>query len=218
MLILTPPVPGPIVRPFAYAGSPFARGLHRGIDLRAAAGQGVVAPCGGAVAWAGPRGVTLVCSGRRVTLLPIAPRVRAGERVAPGTLVGAVVGGENLHLGVRRAGDPFGYVDPAPLLRRPRPSPPPLAPRGPRRVPARPAPPAVRAAPAPPGLRPAPAPPGLRAAPAPPDLRGAPLAPWPAWAGVAALLTGAAGGARLRVARTRRRRAVSVAGEPEPVP
>ncbi len=204
MLVLAPPVPGPIVRPFVYAGSPFRRGLHRGLDLRAAAGQRVVAPCPGRVAWAGPRGVTLVCSGRRVTLLPVRPAVRAGAGVGAGVAVGTVVGGAGLHLGVRRAGDPFGYVDPAPLLRRSRAAPPPVVapargPRGTRRVPA----PAVRSAPEP-----------RRAAPR----RAPPLAPPLAWGGAALLMLGVAGGARVREVRTRRRRAVLGRAGPEAVP
>jgi hypothetical protein len=183
MLVLQPPVPGPIVRPFAYAGSPFARGLHRGVDLRAAEGEAVRAPCAGPVVYAGAKGVTLLCAGRRVTLLPVAPSVRAGRRTGVGEAVGRVRGRNGLHLGVRRAGDPFGYVDPAPLLARRRPAPPPLAPPG-------------RASP--PRLRPVP-----RAAPRAPAGTAVPLAPWPAWGGLTLVLVGAS--ARRRVTRVRSR-------------
>ena len=197
MLALHPPVEAPIVRPFAYAGSPFARGLHRGVDLAAAPGTAVTAPCAGRVVYAGAHAVTLRCGARRVTLLPLGGvRIRAGRAVPAGTVLarvgprGAHVG---LHLGVRRAGDPFGYEDPAPLLRRragvplgPAPAP------GVRRTPRPPADaraPRVTAAPGP--VIPAPAP-----APGP-----APLA---AWAGCALAALAAAGGARVRLGRRRR--------------
>ncbi len=219
MLVLHPPVPGPIVRPFAYHGSPFARGLHRGVDLAARPGAAVRAPCDGAVAYAGPQAVTLVCARRRVTMLPVTRVVvRAGAAIQTGAAVGRVRGTEGLHLGVRRAGDPFGYVDPAPLLARSRPAPPPFAgprsggrarrdPRGrPGRAPvAQPAP-----LPAPP---PAPAPwpaPEPHLAPAPrtaPLGTAQPVAPWPAWAGLALAL----GGVRLR---RRRRRSARIAAAP----
>jgi hypothetical protein len=161
MLVLLPPVPGPIVKPFAYAGSPFRAGLHRGLDLRAAAGQGVRAPCSGAVVYAGRFGLTLRCARYRVTLLPVVPLARG--HVTAGERVGRAQG--NLHLGVRRAGDAFGYVDPAPLLRR-----------------ARLAPPVV---PGPRSARPLRFEPRLARIPVE---RAPPLAPWPAWLGLALLL------------------------------
>ncbi len=207
MLVLHPPVPGPIVRPFAYHGSPFARGLHRGVDLAARPGAAVRAPCDGAVAYAGPQAVTLVCGHRRVTLLPVGDVVvRAGAPVRAGAAVGRVRGTDGLHLGVRRPGDPFGYVDPAPLLARSRPAPPPLTgPRSGDRGRRHP-----RGGPAlAPVARPAQVPgPHLAPAPRPVPLGTAqPLAPWPAWAGLALAL----GGVRLR---RRRRRAARVAAAP----
>jgi hypothetical protein len=192
VLALQPPVEAPIVRPFSYAGSPFAAGLHRGIDLGVPPGAEVVAPCGGVVAYAGDQGVTLVCAGRRVTLLPLGEvGLRAGDRVAAGQPVGRVGrrGGRHagLHLGVRRAGDAFGYVDPEPLLRR-APSPP----LGPAPAPVRPRE----------SRRPAPAAPPARPVPAP--VQG--VAPWPAWAGLALAAVAAAGSARVRVRRPETRR------------
>jgi len=203
---LVPPVPADIARAFAYdPAAPFVAGRHRGADLAAPPGTPVRAACGGRVAWAGNGVVTLRCGAWRVTHLPLATiSGRAGMRVAAGTRIGTLGRDERhtgLHLGVRRAGDRFAYVDPAPLLARRRP-PVPLAP-GPRR-------PLPRAAPrvaAPRVSTPAP----VRVRVSPPG-----LAPWPAWLGLTLLLLGAAGGG-VRV-RLRRRRAALVALAREGVP
>ncbi len=205
------PVTGSVVRPFAYdRGQPFARGARRGVDLRAAAGTPVRAPCSGRVTHAGAiparrRGVTVQCGGLRATLLGLATTaVRRGARVRAGDRVGAAAG-PTLRLGARESADAFGYIDPLVLL-DPDPDPgpggiPPLgrAPRGVRP----PAPPAAspRAAPRPQPVaapRPAAAPdtaprPAPQAAP-----RSAPLA---ALLGIA-LLAAAIGAGRL----TRRRK------------
>jgi hypothetical protein len=250
---LHPPVEAPIVRPFSFGGSPFAGGHHRGADLAAASGEVVLAPCTGRVAFAGPTpagpAVTLECDGRRlrVTLLPVrARRARAGRPVRAGDVVGTVGRGARgadatgaaaspdggrahagLHLGVRRAGNPFGYVDPAPLLAA---APPPLGPAPPpSRRPARPparrppgragrstpnaSPPPARApAPVGAGVRPsepATVPLGAGIPPSPPATvpadPTATMAPWPVWAGLALVLLGAAGTAgrgRRRAARS----------------
>lgn len=202
MLALHPPVQAPIVRAFDYRGSPFARGLHRGIDLGAVAGDPVRAPCAGTVVHAGatPAGpaLTLRCGDKSVTLLPLARiAVRTGAAVgdgAPVGTVGRVADHRGLHLGVRRAGDPFGYVDPAPLLRA-RPGPAPLVPpagprpRAHRVAPPRPAPPAAVPRLATPSVAPTPS---------------APLAPWPVWLGAALVLAGAVGGGTRRWRRTAR--------------
>ena len=124
---LAPPVRGEVVRAFAYAGDPFARGHHRGLDLAAAPGAAVRAACSGRVTFAGSVGasgrvVTIRCGAWSVTHLPLRDlAVRAGERVVTGAPIGTVAaapGHAGLHLGVRRATDRFGYVDPAPLLAR----------------------------------------------------------------------------------------------------
>jgi hypothetical protein len=196
VLALQPPVEAPIVRHFDYRGSPFAAGLHRGVDFATRAGEVVRAPCSGRVAWAGASGLTLLCDGRRVTLLPVAPRVQGGSLVAAGATVGAARG-EPLHLGVRRPKDPFGYLDPERFLNG---APPPLPAIGPRWAP-RPWT-GVRARAAPPAP----------AAPVP-----APIAPWPAWAGLAAALAGTAGGGAVRRRRAARTRAAAVRAGPEVV-
>jgi hypothetical protein len=196
LLALIAPVDGPIARAFDYGPDPFARGQHRGVDLAASPGTPVRAACGGRVVAAGRvagRGVVSVsCGGRRVSHLPVASiQVAPGETVRRGARVGTVaVGHDGLHLGVRIEGDPFGYVDPEPLLLRPA-TPPALpvlkAPRGGERIRARPRWPRV---PAPASARPAPAP---------------ETAPWPAYAGLGLLAAGAMTGGAAR--RRRRRRA-----------
>ena len=226
---LVPPVRSEVARAFAYAGDPFARGHHRGIDLAARPGGPVRAACGGRVTFAGRAGangraVAIRCGAWSVTHLPLRElAVRPGERVAAGTQIGAAAASREhagLHLGVRRAADRRGYVDPAPLLRNPPRHAPPVAPRAAAR---RPIPPPPRPAPLPsaPAPRspprtapvPAPRPPPLpRTAPAPPAPAPQPgsspipaaLAPWPAWAGLALLLSGALGAGRARAARRRR--------------
>jgi len=219
-LVLVSPVHGQITRGFDYAGDPFAAGHHRGIDLAAAPGTPVRAACSGRVTFAGRAGangraVTIRCGRWSVTQLPLhEPAVRAGQRVAAGTPLGPAAparGHAGLHLGVRRASDPLGYVDPAPLLHaEPRPAPP----AGPRAMPRRPAQPPPHPAPTPhlAPLRPygAPAPhPAAerRAAPA----GSSPLAPWPGWAGLALLLAGAAGAGATRAASSRARRRAALA-------
>ncbi len=199
MPILVPPVDAPIVRPFEYRGSPFAGGLHRGVDFGAAPGTAVRAPCDGVVRHAGatPQGaaVSLTCAGRRVTLLPLTGiRVEEGELAARRDVVGVLgraVGHAGLHLGVRRGEDRFGYVDPEALMGDPAP---PLGPAPP---------PSPRSRPRPPRARPAPA----RATE--PDRR---TAPWPAWLGAALVLAGATGTVRFRARRTRLEHAAPAAG------
>jgi hypothetical protein len=207
---LLPPVPGEIVRPFDYGADPFAPGQHRGIDLSASPGEPVQAACSGRLVAAGRvagRGVVSIsCRGRRVSHLPLERiAVEAGATVRRGARVGTVAAGHpGLHLGVRKEGDPFGYIDPTPLLLRME-APPSLpllpAPRRGRRVPLRPPPPT----PAPAHARePRPAParhpaPVRRPAPA----RRPALAPWPAYVGLGLVAAGCITGG---VSRRRRRR------------
>jgi len=170
-----PPVPGPVARSFDPGTGPFEAGRHRGIDLQAAPGASVRAPCSGAVAFAGAVGsagrvVSLRCGPWRVSHMPLARiAVRSGSAVDRGALIGTVAAGREhrgLHVGVRRDGTRHGYVDPLRFLAAGRGAPPPLgrAPRAGRPPPRMPrAPRAVRTPPA--GHRPAPAP-GSNRAPA----------------------------------------------------
>jgi hypothetical protein len=198
LLVLVAPVGGPVARGFSVGADPFEGGRHRGVDLVAAPGAVVRAPCGGSVVVAGRVGasgrvVTVLCRGWRVTVMPLAAvAVRRGAVVRAGTRVGTVARSAahaGLHLGVRRDGVRFGYVDPLRFL-APRSSAPFVAPRAPaRRRPPPVAAPAVRV--------PAPV---------------AGLAPWPAWAGLALVLAGAGVRWRWRVAGLRRRRTSTAAG------
>ena len=152
------PVPGEVARAFHFSrGAPFTAGAHRGADLAAPPGTAVRAACAGTVLYAArvpAQGgvVTLRCGGRRVTHLPLASiAVRTGAQLRAGATLGTLAPGHRgLHLGVRAAGDPFGYVDPLEFLPSPdRPLTPITArPRRGRpraiRVPPRPGPPAVR--------------------------------------------------------------------------
>ncbi len=188
------PVPGAVTRGFVYGRDPFAPRQHRGADFAAAPGARVLAACGGVVVntrGVGARAVTLECGRWRVTHLPLASvAVRTGTHVHAGALLGTLAPSADhrgLHLGVRRAGDPFGYVDPLPFLPGAHHAPPAVprvgpgarrrsAPQdraAPRVVPVPRAAPVPHAAPAPrlaPAPRAAPAPrlaPAPRAAPAP---------------------------------------------------
>jgi Peptidase family M23 len=206
LVALIAPVDGEVTRGFD-PGLPYEGGRHRGVDLAAAPGTPVRAACGGPVAFAGRIGgtgiVTLRCGSWRVTHMPLAT-ITARGHVARGAPVGTVAASSvhhGLHLGVRRHGTRFGYVDPLRFLAR-RSPPVPLGrgPRGRARGP-RPAPRLVRP---PRAARPRSAPRLVRPPRAAPRLVGrprpsSPLAPWPAWAGLALVLAGA--GLRVRARR-----------------
>jgi Peptidase family M23 len=190
------PVHGPVVEHFRLGDDPFAPGQHRGIDIAAPAGTPVRAACGGWVAFAGAVGtagrtVSVRCGPLTATYLHLSSiavrrraRVGAGERIGTvGTTGRPSRGGAHLHLGARRTGRRWAYVDPLSLLPRPGRLPPGPAPL-PRRVP-RPA------APPPPRTHPLPA--------SPPPL------PVAVWLGAGLLALGAPGVA-VRRARRRRRR------------
>ncbi|WP_442802363.1 murein hydrolase activator EnvC family protein [Streptomyces sp. CMB-StM0423] len=118
----------PVVeRAFEAPRSPYGPG-HRGVDLRAAAGQPVRAAAAGRVSFAGRvagRGVVTVDHpgmGRpplRTTYEPVVAAVRKGERVGKGQVIGHLQGGGYhcatacLHWGLRRG--PV-YLDPLSLL------------------------------------------------------------------------------------------------------
>ncbi|MGZ8647504.1 MAG: murein hydrolase activator EnvC family protein [Solirubrobacteraceae bacterium] len=190
-LVLANPVGGEVAAGFDVGANPFAGGQHRGVDLTASAGEEVKAACGGRVVVAGRVGssgrlVTVSCDGWRVTHMPMATvAVRAGAQIRSGTALGTVgrsADHAGLHLGVRREGSRFGYVDPLQFLAGPGALPPPaVAPRRLHRL--RPRWPSVdRRSPHPLSERP-------RVVPEV-QTRGT-LAPWPAWAGLALVLAGA---------------------------
>jgi len=80
------PVPGGVLRPFAYSPrAPFTRGARRGADFRAHAGERVVAPCGGRISFAGrvPRfgpALSIRCGALVATLLGVRPTRRGAVR------------------------------------------------------------------------------------------------------------------------------------------
>ena len=211
------PVPGEVARPFSYASAaPFTAGAHRGADLAARPGTPVRAACAGRVIHAGAVAghggvVSMRCGARRVSYLPLAAlTVEAGAAVRAGAPLGVVARGHGgLHVGVRREGDPFGYEDPLTLLSAPeRPfAPAPLRVRGraPRRLAPRAPAPVARRSPLRPDAPRAPAPVAGRSPlrPDAPRARPSSPAPWPVWAGLAALLSGTAGSGTVAVRRRR---------------
>ena len=215
------PVPGEVARAFAYdRAAPFTAGAHRGADLAAPPGTAVRAACAGRVVHAGPvagrdRVVSMSCGGRRVSYLPLATvSVEEDTVLRAGATIGTVAPGHGgLHVGVRRESDPFGYEDPMALLPAPdRPFTPAPIPKPPRAAPRPAAPrsaPLPRVAPRPAAPRSSPLPSVRRVAPRP-IARPAPASspvPWPVWAGLAALLCGAAGSRTVVVRRRRSARA-----------
>jgi hypothetical protein len=132
-LAWTWPVDGPVLRPFVLGDDPYAGGQHRGIEIGALSGAPVRAPAAGAVSFAGtvPKGgktVTIrTADGYAVTLLHLgAYSVTRGAAVGEGDIVGSVgpagVAPESVpyvYLGIRRADEPDGYVDPLGLLPAP---------------------------------------------------------------------------------------------------
>ena len=125
------PVQGPVVQGFSFdPAHPYAGGAHRGVDVGADAGVPVLAPAGGAVSYAGTlptSGVSVTIEtgdGFAVTLTHLGTRtVSKGDTVAEGDAIGTVgpsgtpeVDGTYVHLGIRLASDPNGYLDPISLL------------------------------------------------------------------------------------------------------
>ena len=111
--------PHPVVRPFDAPATPYGPG-HRGVDLGGSVGAPALSAGPGVVVFAGQlanRGVVSVDhpNGLRTTYEPLAPAVRAGGKVAAGTVLGrlrpghAGCPGACLHWGVRRGKE---YLDP----------------------------------------------------------------------------------------------------------
>jgi Peptidase family M23 len=126
------PVQGPVLQPFVYDVShPYASGQHRGIDIGASvAGETVVAPAAGTVSFSGTvptsgKSVTIETpDGYSVTLTHLGSSIVAkGAAVTEGETLGTIgpsgtaeEDGPYVHLGIRVAADPNGYVDPLSLL------------------------------------------------------------------------------------------------------
>lgn len=119
------PLGGPLVvdRPFDRPSTAYGAG-HRGVDLRATAGQVVLTAGAGRVTYAGllaGRGVVTVAhaGGLRTTYEPLTAAVRVGQLVGAGQLIGALAGGHCrdgqtcLHWGLLRGQT---YLDPLALL------------------------------------------------------------------------------------------------------
>jgi murein DD-endopeptidase MepM/ murein hydrolase activator NlpD len=199
------PLRGPVVGAFhVYPGAPFARGQRRGIDVSARPGAVVRAACPGRVTFTGALphrglGVTVRCGRMVATYLGLGRlATRAGSRVAGGDALGTLGATGRLRLGVRRASDRRGYVDPLLLLADGVPPLPHLgpAPRAPRR---RPLPP----------TRPAPRPIAPARPPAPGSATAAHRLPWPAYPALALVASALPLGGLLH--RRRRRAGASVA-------
>lgn len=113
----------PVVTGFAPPSAVWGVG-HRGVDLLGAPGQSVLAAAAGTVSFAGTiagRGVVVVDAGtRRTTYEPVHARVRTGEPVAIGAVIGTLQTGPShcaprtcLHWGLLEG---RGYLDPLSML------------------------------------------------------------------------------------------------------
>lgn len=110
--------PHPIARPFLAPATPYASG-HRGIDVRAAAGDEVHAPADGIVHFAGvvvDRPVLSIDQGGGVlsSFEPVVTSLQEGDVVRRGQVIGELLpghcaSGACLHFGVRIHGE---YVSP----------------------------------------------------------------------------------------------------------
>src|SRR5918994_7788385 len=156
------PADGPVLRGFGFGGPQYHEHGHSGIDVGGDAGAAVRAPAAGQVSFAGwlPRNGRTVTirtpDGYAVTLLHLGTILASeGDGVAEAEPVGTIGPSGDVefdvpyvHLGIRRADDPKGYVDPLTLL-PPRPSLPPAEPA--------PTPPPAAVSPAPASPAPGPA-------------------------------------------------------------
>jgi murein DD-endopeptidase MepM/ murein hydrolase activator NlpD len=113
-----------VARAFDPPDTPYGRG-HRGVDLASTPGAAVRAAGPGVVAFAGLIGGRVVVSvqhpdGLRTTYEPVTAKVRRGQPVAAGALLGVLAAGHPgcsaaacLHWGLRRG---KVYLDPLSLL------------------------------------------------------------------------------------------------------
>jgi len=170
-LAWTWPVDGPVLRPFKLGDDPYAGGQHRGIDIGAPVGTSVRAPAGGTISFAGTvpvsgKSVTIQTpDGHSVTVVQLGTiGVTRGAGIAEGAVVGTIgpsgepgTAAPHVHLGVRVASDPNGYLDPLRFL-PPRPAEVPDPEPAPAPAPEPASAPAADA-PAPPAASPQPTPP-----------------------------------------------------------
>lgn len=124
------PVEGEVITPYRNGSDPYAGGMHRGIDIAAAAGSRVGAATAGTVTFAGRLGdgaldVTVRSADGRYLVSHMhlgSVAVRRGSRVSAGERLGTAGNSgrpsssrPHLHLGVRIAAT-GAYVDPLPML------------------------------------------------------------------------------------------------------
>ena len=155
------PVRGPLLETFSFdQAHPYAAGQQRGIAIGADAGAPVLAPAAGVVSFAG----TVAANGKTVTIQTAAGlavslthlgsiAVQQNDSVAEGVPLGTVGPSGTaefevpyVHLGIRDAANPQGYLDPLSFLpvaatpvAAPTPAPPPVevhAPAPPAETPA----------------------------------------------------------------------------------
>jgi hypothetical protein len=124
------PADGPVLQHFRFGDDPYAAGLHRGLDVAGPPGSSVRAPASGEVTFAGsvPSGGRTVTirtqDGYAVTLLHLGSlATRRGAGVTEGDVVGQLGSSgtpehsvPSVHLGIRVASEPEGYLDPLRFL------------------------------------------------------------------------------------------------------
>jgi hypothetical protein len=123
------PTDGQVIRAFFLGDDPYAGGQHRGVDIAGDSGSSARAPAAGTISFAGTvpgngRTVTIKSAdGYAVTLvglgsIAVARNALVNEGDTVGTIAPAPGDGTpaNVHLGIRVASDPDGYVDPLGLL------------------------------------------------------------------------------------------------------
>src|SRR5262249_41407874 len=118
------PIDGPVLSTFSFdRAHPYTAGQRRGIAIGGSSRASLPPALGGVVAYAGPtpgNGLTLSVrtpDGYAVSLTHLGSLgVRAATTLSERDVVGTVEADGLVHLGVRRADDDNGYVDPLALL------------------------------------------------------------------------------------------------------
>jgi hypothetical protein len=232
------PVDGKVVKVFNYGRNPFLTGQHRGVDFDAQVGTEVRSACKGKLAFAGKafgqdHVVSASCGRWHVSYFPLAKlRVRSGNSIEKGEILGEVGrsnGHAGLHIGVRRKGERFEYVDPMSFFGSPPRTPITVVRTGRRAAPDRGRPVAPEAVPHPrSGTKPEPLlSPGRRrfttidskavraSHPALPP-RSLGTAPWPVWVGLGTFLLGVGGLGGVAIKRRSRASAARSMGVQRP--